>query len=341
MRNKKVFAFLVLFAFGAICLLATAVLAQEKVVQLRYTTVFASGHENFKVANAWCDEVEKRTHGKVKVRQYATGVLTPPAQIYDSVVQGVVDVGNMVLGYTMGRFPLMEVLDYPLGYPSGLAATGLANACYAKFKAKEFDELKVLYLHAQGPGILHARKPVTKMEDLKGMKIRTSGSNARFISQLGGIPVAMPMPDAYDALSKGVADGILVGYEGLEGWKLGEVIQYTTENYDTSYTAVFAVVMNKNKWNSIPPDAQKVIEQINQEWIEKQGKTWDAIDASGKAFSLKRGNKVIKLSEEESKKWVAKAQPLFEDYVKNTKAKGLPGEEVLKFAQDYLKANRK
>jgi TRAP-type transport system periplasmic protein len=341
MRNKQVLNVFVLLVFGFIGMTATAGLAQDKLTQLRYTTVFNSAHENFKIANAWCDEVEKRTNGKIKVRQYATGVVTPPGQIYDSVVQGVVDVGNMVLGYTMGRFPLTEVLDYPLGYPSGAVATRLANAYYGKFKPKEFDELKVMYLHAQTPGILHTRKPVNKMEDLKGMKIRTSGSNAKFISLLGGIPVAMPMPEAYDALSKGVADGLLVAYEALEGWKLGEVIQYTTEDYDTSYTAVFAIVMNKNKWNSIPPDVQKIIEQINQEWIEKQGKVWDAADASGKAFSLKRGNKIIKLSEEENKRWVAKAQPLFDDYAKNMKAKGLPGEEVLQFAQDYLKANRK
>ena len=86
-------------------------------------------------------------------------------------------------------------------------ATHLANAYYAKFKPKEFDEVKVMYFHGQPPGILHTKKPVNKLEDLKGMKIRTFGSNAEFMKLLGGIPVAMPMGDAYDAISKGVADG--------------------------------------------------------------------------------------------------------------------------------------
>ena len=289
----------------------------------------------------WCKEVEKRTNGKVKVHQYAGATLTPPAQTYDSVVQGVVDVGNIVLGYTMGKFPLSEVLDYPLGSPSGTVSTRLVNAYYAKFKPKEFNDVKVMYFHAQTPGILHTKKPVYKLEDLKGMKIRTFGSNARFMSLLGGIPVAMPMGDAYDAISKGVTDGILCADEVLKGWKIGEVVKYTTQNYGTSYSAAFLVAMNKEKWNSISPENQKIIEKINQEWIEKEGAVWDKIDRDGRAFAEKLGVKTIKLSPEENARWAAKAQPLFEEYVKNMKAKNLPGDEVLKFVREFLKKNTK
>jgi len=324
--------------FVSLCVF-TSVSSAE--VTLRFSTFFPPSHEHAKITDQWGKEVEKRTNGRVKVRQYAGATLTPPAQTYDSVVQGVVDVGNIVLGYTMGKFPLSEVLDYPLGYPSGTVATHLVNEYYKKFHPKEFDEVKVMYFHAQSPGILHSHKPVNKLEDLKGMKMRTFGSNAEFMSLLGGTPVAMPMGDAYDALSRGVADGLLCAYEALEGWKLGEVVKYTTENYATAYTATFVVAMNKAKWASISPEDQKIIEQINQEWIEKQAKVWDAIDESGKAFSLKRGNKIIKLSAEEQARWKAKAEPLFEKYVKKMKEKNLPGDEVLKFARDYLKAHTK
>lgn len=158
---------------------------------------------------------------------------------------------------------------------------------------------------------------------------------------LGGTPVAMPMGDAYDAISKGVADGAMLAYEALEGWKLGEVIKSSTEDYGTAYTAVFVVAMNKNKWNSISPGDQKIIEQINQEWIGKQAKVWDAINESGKNYSVKRGNKVIRLTAEENARWIAKAQPLFDGYVNKMKAKGLPGQEVLTFCRDYIKAHPK
>jgi TRAP-type C4-dicarboxylate transport system substrate-binding protein len=216
------------------------------------------------------------------------------------------------------------------------------NEYYKKFKPKEFDDVKVMYFHGQGPGILHTRtKPVNKLEDLKGMKIRTFGSNAQLMTLLGGTPVAMPMQEAYDSISRGVADGLMGCYEPLTGWKLAEVIKYTTETYGVGYSATFLVSMNKAKWNSIAPAEQKIIEQINQEWIEKHGNLWDQWDKEAKESSLKRGNKVITLSAAEQARWYSKAEPLFTDYVKKMKEKGLPGDEVLKWAKDYLKKNPK
>lgn len=338
MKRFVVSVFLVFFLAVTFCLVSVSASAQ---VKLRFSTFFPVSHPNAQLTAEWCKEVEKRTQGKVKVQHFPGATLTSPQQTYDSILSGVVDIGNCVLGYTMGKFPLSEILDYPLGYPSGVVATRLVNEFYKQFKPKEFDDVKVMFFHAQGPGILHTRKPVKTLEDLKGMKIRTFGSNAKMMSMLGGSPVAMPMGDAYDALSRGVADGLLCGYEALKGWKLGEVIKSTSENYGTAYTATFVIAMNKAKWNGIPPDSQKIIEQINQEFSEKQGKLWDKMDQDGKEFSIKRGNQVIKLSAEENAKWVAKIEPLFNEYVKKTKEKNLPGDKALKFTRDYIKKNTK
>jgi TRAP-type transport system periplasmic protein len=342
MKRSSLMQLPVLLVFVVTSMIASPVFAQDKSIQLRFSTFFPPSHPLAVITDQWCKEVEKRTNGRVKIRQYAGATLTPPAQTYDSVVQGVVDVGNIVLGYTMGKFPLTEVLDYPLGYPNGTVAHKLANAYYAKFKPKEFDEVKPMYFAGQTPGILHTKsKPVSKLEDLKGMKIRTQGSNARFMSLLGGIPVAMPMGDAYDAISKGVADGLLCADEVLKSWKIGEVVKYTTQNYGSAYTSVFIVAMNKDKWSSIKAEDQKIIEQINQEWIDKSAKVWEQIDEEGREFTQKRGIKVTKLSAEEDARWLAKAQPLFDDYVKKMKEKNLPGDEVLKFVRDFMKKNPK
>ncbi len=338
MKRSVVGVFVVVFLAATFCLVSVPANAQ---VKLRFSTFFPVSHPNAQLTADWCKEVEKRTQGKVKVQHFPGATLTSPQQTYDSILSGVVDLGNCVLGYTMGKFPLSEILDYPLGYPSGVVATRLANEFYKQFKAKEFDDVKVMFFHAQGPGILHTRKPVKSLEDLKGMKIRTFGSNAKMMSILGAAPVAMPMGDAYDALSKGVADGLLCGYEALKGWKLGEVVKSTTENYGTAYTATFVIAMNKAKWKSIPPDAQKIIEQINQEFIEKQGQLWDKMDQDGKEFSTRRGNQVIKLSAQENAKWVAKIEPLFNEYVKKTREKNLPGDKALKFVREYIKKNTK
>ena len=315
--------------------------AAEPVITLSYSNFFPATHKNSIIAEEWSRELEKRTNGRVKISYYPGGTLTPAAQTFDSVVKGIADIGNAVLGYTMGKFPLSEVLDYPVGYPSGIVATKLVNAFYNKFKAKEFDDVKILYFHAQGPGILHTKKPVKTLEDLKGMKIRTFGSNARFASLLGAAPVGTTMPETYDALRTGVAEGALAGFEALQGWKWGEVVKWTTENYGTGYTATFIVFMNKAKWNSLPPDVQKTIDAMSAEYMEKQGKLWDTIEAEGREFTLKRGNQILRLTAEENARWVAKTQPMFDDYMAKTKAKGLPGDAAVKFVRDFIKANTK
>jgi len=145
------------------------------------------------------------------------------------------------------------------------------------------------------------------------------------------------MPETYDALSRGVVEGSMAPYEALEGWKWGEVVKFTTESWGSAYSTAFFVVMNKEKWNALPPDVQKIIEKVNEEWIEKQGNAWDEIDKRGKDFTLKLGNKIISLSKEENERWAKAVSPIIEEYVKNMKEKGLPGEEVLKFCMDRLK----
>jgi TRAP-type C4-dicarboxylate transport system substrate-binding protein len=289
----------------------------------------------------WCKEVEKRTNGQVKVKYYPGGTVVSVAQTFDSIVSGVVDMGFFVLGYTMGKFPLSDVLAYPLGSPSAVASVRLANEYYAKFKPKEFDEVKVCYLSSSGPGIFHTRKPVNKLEDMKGMKIRTFGPMMKFVADLGAVPVGMPMGEAYDAVSKGVVDGLASPYEALFGWKLGEVVKYSIENMDSSHAGVTMLAMNINKWNSLSADVKKTIDAISAEWIEKEGIVWDDLDNQGRKFAEERGMKVIKLSIEENARWAAKAQPLFDEYIKAMKAKGLPGEEVVKFYREKLKAYRK
>jgi len=328
-----------------ICLLfiPTSSNAQQKAITLKVTHFFPAGHDQHKLFDEWAKELEKKTNGQVKVTVFAGGTLSPAPQQYDAVVKGIADVGNHVVGYTVGRFPLMEGIDLPFGYPSGTVVTKMANAFYAKFKPKEMDGVKVLWFHAQSPGILHTKaKPVNNLEDLRGMKIRTFGTNAKFMGNLGGTPVAMPMGDVYDAMAKGVVEGFMANYEVMDGWALGDQVRYSTEDFGTAYTALFLVCMNKKKFESLPKDVQAVIDQMSPQYIEKFAKMWDFISDRGKDFLVKKGGKIISLSKEEQQRWVDKgAKPLFEDYIKAMKAKNLPGDEAVKFIQDYLKPYKK
>jgi TRAP-type transport system periplasmic protein len=325
-----------LFAIGLF--ISSPASAQTKPIDLYYSNVFPAPHKVCVTSVEWGKEIEKRTNGRVKVTMFPGGTLTPGDKCYDGVVKGLSHVGLSVFGYTSGKFPLTEVIDLPLGYKSGLAATRLINEYYKKFKPKEFDEVKVMYLHANGPNLVNTKKPVNKLEDLKGMKIRASGTVSKITQALGATPVAMPMPDTYDALSRGVVDGVICPIEAMEGWRLGEVVKYTTQGTGVANSLAMFVVMNKEKWNSIPPDIQQIIEKINEEWIDREGKVWDEIDKSGRDFASQHGHKIITLTADEAPRWVKAVRPLLDDYVKSMKAKGLPGDEALKFCEDRLKA---
>jgi TRAP-type C4-dicarboxylate transport system substrate-binding protein len=304
---------------------------QTKAVELNYSVFFPAPHKNAVLAAEWAKEIEKRTDGRVKITVFFGGTLTPADKCYDGVVRGISDIGFSVLAYTRGKFPLTEVADLPLGMKNGLVASKVINEFYKKFKPKELDEVQVMYLHGHGPGILHSKKAINKLEDVKGIKIRCTGMAAKIAGALGATPVAMPMGETYDALSRGVVDASMAPQEALQGWKWGEVVKFTTECFGASYSSGMFVVMNKDKWNSLPPDVQKIIEKINEEYIEKQGKTWDEIDKAGRDATLKLGNKIISLSQDEDWKWTKAVKPLLDEYKKNMKEKGLPGDEVLSF----------
>ena len=306
-------------------------------ITLTYSNFFPPSHVQSKLAEAWCKEIEKRTNGRVVIQYFPGQTLTKARQVYDGVVNGISDIGQALFAYTRGRFPVMEVLDLPLGYPSGRVATAVVNEVYRELRPKELDDVKVLYLHAHGPGLVHCKvRPIRTLEDMKGLKFRATGFAAKVVKALGGTPVAMPMPETYQALAKGVVDGALYPIEANKGWRLAEVTKYVTENYSMAYTSTFFVVMNKDKWNQLPPDIQKVFEAVSAEWIEKTGRAWDESDREGREYFLKKGGEIVPLTPAEAERWKQAVAPILEDYVKNTEKKGLDGRRALEVTQRAL-----
>jgi TRAP-type C4-dicarboxylate transport system substrate-binding protein len=343
MRKHLVLGFF-LFAFltGWVVFLPVSGHAAPEVIKLNYANFFPAPEPHSGNIEAWGKEIETKTNGRVKFTFFHAGTLAPADQIYDAVVKGIADIGMSCFTYTRGKFPLTSVIDLPLGLQDGVTATRMANAFVKKFMPKELDEVKMLYVHAHGPGLVHmTKKPVNNLADLKGMKIRSTGLASKIVLALGATPVGTTMPETYDALRTGVAEGAMAPIQALKGFRWGEVIGYTILNYGSSYSTGFFVAMNKSKWNSLPPDIQKIFEQANAEYIEKTGALWDSTDKIGVQFITEKGVKMIALSKEEDARWAEAVKPLLSGYVTEMKAKNLPGAEALKFAQDFIKANQK
>jgi TRAP-type C4-dicarboxylate transport system substrate-binding protein len=325
-----------LLTFLCLCLATAFTFNAFAKTELTYASFFPPTHGQSQLAERWCAEVEKRTNGEVAIKFYPAASLVKAPQTYDGVVNGIADIGFTVLAYTGGRFPVSAAIDLPMGYKTGVQATKVANAVLEKFQPKEFDDTKIMYLHAHGPGLLNTtKKKVVTLDDMKGLKVRTTGASGAVITALGGSPVGKAMNESYELLQKGVVDGSLHPLEANKGWKLGEVVKYVTENYSTAYTTTFAVMMNKAKWEALSPEIQKTIQAINAEWALKHGESWDQIDKDGIAFLKEKGGEMLPQTPEESAKWQNAVAPVLDEYVKSVSAKGIDGKAVV----DFIKAN--
>jgi TRAP-type C4-dicarboxylate transport system substrate-binding protein len=337
MKKSGFYWFLAIVSMAAF--LSTSLYANP--IKLSYSNFFPPGHVQSQLAQQWCDEVEKRTQGQVVVEYYPGQTLTKAKQNYDGVVSGISDIGLCLFAYTRGRFPLMEAVDLPLGYKSGAAATKVVNDVYQKFDPKELQDTKVMYLHAHGAGLLHTNgKAVRTMEDFKGMKLRGHGTSAQVISALGGTAVSLPMPELYQSLQKGIVQGALYPLETNKGWRMGEVVDYVTMSQAIAYTSSFYVVMNKDKWEKIPADLQKIIGQINQEWIPKHGLAWDESDKIGLDYFLSLGHEVITLSDDEAARWKTTIEPVIDGYIEKMNKNGFDGKGIVDFVKASLTKNQ-
>lgn len=321
------------FVFGMVLFIAalsqsgTSEAAPAKVMDLSFNNYAPAENWINKVFTEWGKEIEKGTNGQVKITLYPGAVLTKADQVYDGVIKGISDIGRSELSYTLGRFPLMEVASLPYGAHTSRQASRITQEIYKKFRPKEFDDTKPLYFFNAGPIQLHMVKEVNKLEDMKGLKIRVTPLATDMVKALGAIPVAMPMPESYMALQRGTVDGMVTSVEPLISWKLAEVIKSTIKiNYGCG---AFFVVMNRDKWNSLSPEAKKVFEEVSEKYVEICGEGFDEQDEAGYKASRSLGNKVITLPPEELKRWQARWQFQLDKWADEKEAKGLPAKAAL------------
>lgn len=310
-------------------------------IKLSYSIFFPPTHIQCKTAQTWADEIKKRTQDRVEITLYPAGALTKADQCYEGVTKGVSDIGMSCFAYTRGRFPLMEGLDLPLGYPNGTEATRIANEMIQKYKPAELSDVQVLYVHAHGPGILASKKPVRTLDDMKGLKVRATGLSAKIVESLGGTPVAMSQGETYESLQKGVVEATLCPVETLKGWKQGEVIDYVTDSSAIGYTTAMFVVMNKEKWNQLPADIREVFTTTSREWAAQHGAAWDQADKEGREFVAELKREVIPLPEAEQQRWKASVKPILDNFVAQMKEKNLPGEALLQDIQVEVAKSQK
>lgn len=328
------FIFTVLSLVIAAGLLPNASFAKTK---LTFNNYLPPTHVGSVLSAAWCEEVEKRAGGKVKITHYAGGQLLKGPKVFEGVTLGIADIGFTALAYTRGRFPEMEMCDLPLGMPSAWVSTHVANRYYQKYTPKEFSKAKVLFFAGSGPNlILSAQKPIHTLADLKGQTLRATGRIADTAGALGAIARPLPIGDTYEAVKKHVVSGAMLPLETLKSFRLGEVVQYITVDWQVGNVFTFCAVMNRNKWKKLPDDIKKIIEAVNAEWVEKSAVGWNQVDIDGVAFAKSKGAAIIQLKDEEAVQWNEKVKPVIDNYIADMSKKGIGSVDELKGRVDFI-----
>jgi len=320
MRNKRALIFLIFMmmvapsiAFGAI--------------ELKFCNYFPVPARQSKICEEFIKDLEARSGGQLKIRFFPAGTLLTAPKMYDGVVEGIADIGFSNIGYTFGRFRMTEVLDLPLGFPNAWVANHVANDFFREFKPKEWDKIHMLSMHTSPVNVvISATKPVNKMEDLKGMTLRGLGFIAEVVSALGGTPRPIPTPEAYEAIQKRVIDGLMLPMETMRAFRYAEVAKYVTECWPIGQVYTFYMVMNKDTWNKLPPNIQKIINEYPFE--EKLATMWNEVDIDGKKYGMEKGLQFIELPPEEIAKWKKAVEPVLDKYVKSMVAAGYQEKEV-------------
>jgi len=279
----------------------------------------------------WAKEVGDRTKGKIKVQTFPGGTLLPAKNIFDGVMSATADIGNFAMSYQPGRFPISEAIDLPLGFPSAKAASMALYDLIDKYKAKEFEGVKILTLFTCPPANIMTRTPVKALADLKGMELRVGGTQADIIKLLGGIPVAMPQSDTPEALQKGVVKGHVSSMEVLKDFNYAAYTANAT--IANLWVVTFAVVMNKQKWEALPADVKKVFDDLRTEQALWTGKYVDDHVLEALQWSKEKYNlQIFDLPAKEKAEIPKMLTPIISDYVKKVTAAGLPGDQIVKDA---------
>ncbi|MFP4111083.1 MAG: TRAP transporter substrate-binding protein [Desulfonatronovibrio sp.] len=312
--------------------------SSQKTYNLSMATFWpATAFQVDKMHRLWIDEVEKRTNGQVKITLHPGGVLLGAQEIYNGVVSGVADIGTTCPSYTTGMFPLIEAFELP-GHRNvnAQAASMTINEGYKKIKQEtgidEFDDVKVLFLWATGPGNIMSKKPVRTLEDMKGLEIRAVGGTIPTIESLDATAHAMPMSESYLALDQGLVQGILAPNETLKAFRLSEVIDYIT-NTPFLYNVAFIKIMNRDTWNSLPEEVQVVFEQMNDEFVLQYSSMMDDFSEDILDQAVQEDNiEVINLSDEEKQRWLDQIEPVVRNWTTKREDQGLPASQVVDIA---------
>jgi TRAP-type C4-dicarboxylate transport system substrate-binding protein len=315
---------------------ACAAPAQAQIV-LTASSWLPPSHILSETQKAWCGELETRSGGKAKCNILPRGVAAAPGT-FDAVRNGLADLSFTVHGYTPGRFTVTQVAEVPFLGDAPEATSVAFQRLYERTPAlaDEHKGVKVISVFTHGPGLVYnTKRPITKMEDLAGLKFRVGGGMVNDTAKAMGMNVTLkPAPESYELLSTGVMDGTLFPAESVESFKIDKVIRHATSFPGGLYNVSFVFMMNQAKYDGLPADVKKVVDGLSGEYAARQfGRGWEKVDRRGMAFMQASGVQFAKADAAFVKAVNERTAPVIDAWAKAAEAKGV--KDAKKLLADY------
>lgn len=308
---------------------------EQKAFTLRVADMTPPTASTAQVFEWWGSEIEKRTNGRVKFEYFWSASLVGAYEQLEAVKTGNIDVTPYYSGYHPDLAPLPLIALMPLINTGPLKQALLASdelfrthpALQAEFKK---NNVKYLYpVYNPDWYIWSRRKPVDSLDDLKGLNLRAFGPWLTLFQELGAKVVSLPVPEIYDALERGALDAtaqFLPNATGARYWEVTKYVNITNLGHNVGCPAV----MNLDRWNSLPPDIQQIIEQVSAEAVKKSAEIDAELHARDMKAIQEHGMVVTEFSAADMEKLrqIAK-EKVWDPYVAGLEKKGIPGTDVL------------
>jgi len=328
----------ILLAFILVMILPPETFSQGKPIELRLAHMFPIGATSHKHIEQWAKKIATDSNGRLTIRIFPVGTLIAPPEIYTSIGKGVADLG-FAFRYKPEGYGIGVTLPFIMGAPDTIVATRVYDDLWKKFPKQmeeEWREVKILYLSASMPQYLIARKTLHRLEDVKGLQMRVSSREmGDLMKDLGATPVYMSTPDFMIGIEKGTVDGASLIFEAIPDNKLGGRIKYVM-THSLGVPTPVGVFMNKDSFNKLPADLQKVLEK-SCEWAKEDMMAyWSAGYENAKKYCETEGVELVSLSREEKAKLVAIYERNRDKVGADLDAKGYPGTEIVKFIRERV-----
>lgn len=269
----------------------------------------------------WMKSVEEASGGTLKLQGYWGGSLgRNPRKQFDLVRDGVADIGLVLPGYTPGKFPDFGVLELPYLARSAEESSVAAWRLFKMGLLRGLESTKTIGFFSTDVNVLHTKKPMKSLADLKGMKIRAAGPvYASTIKHFGAIPIGMPVTQLTESISRGVVDGTILGWGGALIFRINNVASY---HYTTPLgTTPALITMNKGKWDALPAKAKAAIDKFGGEYTALLGgRGFDSFGRRALGIIKKKGKRsIVTATEAEIAQQAAAAKPVHDIWIAKTK----------------------